>query len=145
MMRMLAIALLAAAPGMAGAQSEKVDMVAVSPIPGVSVVVAKFASRNPVADAVGAYAFVEARSVAGAPVPASLSVKLSSQPEKADRAAIMLLAASPAGVLAAEKVVFIKKAGIACAPIEWFADNGLTTVPGAIITFPPKDICFQNG
>jgi len=142
MMRVLAIALLGAIPAMAGAQSETVDLRPVQTTAGMSVVIAKFASDKPVADASGTYAFVDARSVAGAPVPANLSVTLLSPSKNGDRAIIMLIVASPSGAFTAQKVIVAKKAGLACAPFDWFADNGLATGPGAIITFPPKDICF---
>jgi len=143
-MRALAIALLGAIPAIAGAQTEKVDLKPVQPTAGMSVVVAKFASKKPVADANGAYPFVEARSVAGAPLPARLDISLPSAPKNGDRPVIMLVVASPAGALTARQVLPTKK-GIACAPIDWFAENGLTTGPGAIIPFPPKDICFPIG
>jgi hypothetical protein len=142
MMRVLAIALLGAIPVIAGAQTEKVDIAPVRSTPGMSVVVAKFTSKKPVADANGAYAFVDARSVAGAALPASLSVTLPSPPKGSDRVVIMLVVASPSGALTAQKVIAVKKAGLACAPIDWIAGNGLTTGPGMIMTFPFKDMCF---
>jgi hypothetical protein len=142
MMRLLAIALLGGIPAIAGAQTEKVDLSPARPTTGVSVIIARPASKAPVADSDGAYAFVDARSVAGAPLSGNLSVMLSAPPQGGDRPVIMLIVASPTGALVAKQVIVVKKGRIACAPIDWFADNGLTTGPGAIITFPPKDICF---
>ncbi|WP_157082035.1 hypothetical protein [Sphingomonas pruni] len=144
MTRTLAIALLGALPSVAFAQTEKVDITPVQSTAGVSVVIARPASKTPVADARGAYAFVNARSVAGAPLSGNIDVTLPSPPKGGDGPVIMLIVASPSGSLTAKQVIVAKKGRVACAPIDWFAENGLSTGPGAIITFPPKDICFPT-